>query len=264
MVTKILPAPHPSSAPNWTPAQLPVYLDVVEFRQVVINLMLNAADAMPQGGRLTLRTTRAQELPALENIKGVAPRLPCICLTIQDTGVGIKQRHLASIFDPFFTTKSKGSGLGLYNARIAIEKHQGAISVISKEGAGHQFPIVAAGGRFLRVGPRRRRKPAAPGTTRRSLVAGRAARRSPGQNGRIAPLPQLSRRRGGGRGQSWPTCSNPAITSSPASCLLAEPNDPALNSLPGELRQQNKDLKVRLETGRLQPGRSGRPVAQRR
>src|SRR5208282_4856859 len=82
-------------------AQLPVYLDVVEFRQVVINLLLNAADAMPQGGRLTLRTTRHQSLPVLENVKGALPRLPCICLTIQDNGTGIKQRHLASIFDPF-------------------------------------------------------------------------------------------------------------------------------------------------------------------
>ena len=90
---------------------LPVYVDVVELHQVVINLLLNAADAMPQGGNLTLRTSRHEVLPPLENVKGVTPRLPCICLTIEDTGCGIKERHLASIFDPFFTTKSKGSGL---------------------------------------------------------------------------------------------------------------------------------------------------------
>jgi signal transduction histidine kinase len=120
---------------------LPVYLDLVEFRQVVINLLLNAADAMPEGGSLTLRTARHQELPELRNMKGVKPRLPCISMSIEDTGCGINQRHLASIFDPFFTTKAKGSGLGLYNARIAIEKHQGGISVDSQEGKGTTFHI---------------------------------------------------------------------------------------------------------------------------
>lgn len=123
------------------PVSLPVHLDVVEFRQVVINLLLNAADAMPKGGLLTLSTSRHETLPEVENLKGAALRLPCVCLTIEDTGCGIQQRHLASIFDPFFTTKSKGSGLGLYNARLAVEKEHGAISVISTEGVGSTFKI---------------------------------------------------------------------------------------------------------------------------
>lgn len=124
-----------------TSKPLPVYVDLVELRQVVINLLLNAADAMPQGGTLTLRTSFHERAPKLEHSKGASPRLPCVCLTIQDTGCGIKERHLASIFDPFFTTKSKGSGLGLYNAAIAIEKHQGAISVGSQEGVGTSFHL---------------------------------------------------------------------------------------------------------------------------
>ena len=123
------------------PVPLPVHLDVVEFRQVVINLLLNAADAMPKGGLLTLSTSRHETMPAVEHLKGVAPRTPCVCLTIEDTGCGIKQRHLASIFDPFFTTKAKGSGLGLYNARLAVEKQQGAIAVKSTEGVGATFQI---------------------------------------------------------------------------------------------------------------------------
>jgi signal transduction histidine kinase len=120
---------------------LPVHLDVVEFRQVAINLLLNAADAMPKGGLLTLSTSRHETWPEVENLKGAPPRLPCVCLSIEDTGSGISQRHLASIFDPFFTTKAKGSGLGLYNARLAVEKVHGAISVKSTEGVGTTFKI---------------------------------------------------------------------------------------------------------------------------
>jgi PAS domain S-box-containing protein len=128
-------------AAELAPGQLPVHVDLVELRQVVINLMLNAADAMSDGGNLTLHTSRHETLPPLLHMKGVAPRLPCVCLAIQDTGAGIKERHLASIFDPFFTTKAKGSGLGLYNAQIGVEKHQGAISVESEEGMGTSFKI---------------------------------------------------------------------------------------------------------------------------
>ncbi len=140
LVKKILPR-RVQLATELSEGQLPVYLDLVEFRQAVINLILNAADAMPRGGQLTLRTSRHEEQPVLENMKGTAPRLPCVCLTVQDTGSGIKQRHLAAIFDPFFTTKAKGSGLGLYNARLAVEKLHGAISVVSSEGKGTKFQI---------------------------------------------------------------------------------------------------------------------------
>jgi len=120
---------------------LPVYVDLVEFRQSVINLLINAADAMPNGGTLTLRTSRHTKLPASATNLKTRLRLPCVCLSVRDTGVGIKERHLASIFDPFFTTKPEGSGLGLYNARIAIEKHGGSITVESKEGEGTAFRV---------------------------------------------------------------------------------------------------------------------------
>jgi signal transduction histidine kinase len=122
---------------------LHLYLDFVEFRQVIINLVLNAADAMPQRGELLFRTSLHQDLPALDHFQGQLPRLPSVCLTVKDNGCGIEARHIASIFDPFFTTKpmEKGSGLGLYNARLFIEKHHGAISVDSIEGAGTTFRI---------------------------------------------------------------------------------------------------------------------------
>ena len=122
---------------------LPVYLDVVELRQVVINLVLNAIDAMPQTGCLTLRTSGFATLPSIENFQGALPRVPVACLSVQDNGCGIKPSQLPNIFDAFFTTKpaNKGSGLGLYNARLFIEKHRGAISVETKEGSGSTFHL---------------------------------------------------------------------------------------------------------------------------
>jgi len=227
------------------PEQLPVYLDVVEFRQVVINLMLNAADAMPQGGCLTLRTARHETLPALENFKGVWPRLPCICLTIEDSGTGIKPRHLASIFDPFFTTKSKGSGLGLYNARIAIEKHQGAISVISVEGAGTSFQLWLPEADFsesARVEAEARRAR----LSRRCLLL-------VGQAGEVLDkTAELLRSHNyhivmAANADNLGDLLQSSDYQFEGVLLLTGPNDPALHSLPGELRQQKKDLKVVLK-----------------
>jgi PAS domain S-box-containing protein len=244
LVKKILPRRIVVAA-ELDPAQLAVYLDVVEFRQVVINLMLNAADAMPQGGCLTLRTTRHQALPTLENVKGTLPRLPSICLTIEDSGTGIKQRHLASIFDPFFTTKSKGSGLGLYNARIAMEKHQGAISVTSKEGAGTSFQLWLPEADFsesARVEAEAKRARLA----RRSLLL-------IGQVGEVLDkTTELLRSHnyhvvvaaGADNLGEFLQSSDYQFA---GVLLLAGPNDATLNSLPGELRQQKKDLKVVLK-----------------
>jgi hypothetical protein len=117
---------------------LPVYADAVEFRQVLINLALNSVDAMPQGGRLRFRISRHESYPPQAHAQGTPPRSPCVCLATEDDGCGIPAQHLANVFDPFFTTKSaeKGSGLGLYNARLFAEKHHGAVSVDSVEKKG--------------------------------------------------------------------------------------------------------------------------------
>jgi signal transduction histidine kinase len=123
--------------------ELPLYVDATELRQVIINMALNAADAMTDRGQLVLQTSAHQEMPALKRFQGVRPRLPCACLAVSDNGCGIKPHQLGSIFDPFFTTKpmNKGSGLGLYNARLFVEKHHGAISVESAPGAGAAFRL---------------------------------------------------------------------------------------------------------------------------
>lgn len=123
--------------------QLPLYVDPIELRQVLVNLILNAADAMPDGGDLYIRTSLHEELPPLKNLQGNLPKVPAVCLEVADTGTGIPADHLTQIFDPFFTTKplNKGSGLGLYNARLFAEKHAGAISVESVENEGTSFKI---------------------------------------------------------------------------------------------------------------------------
>jgi PAS domain S-box-containing protein len=142
LVRKILPRTV-EVAVQLSQVPLPLYVDAVEFRQVIINLSLNAADAMPRGGKISFETTLHTEAPAPQCIQGKLPRLPIVRLTVQDTGHGIKQKHLNLIFDPFFTTKAmnKGSGLGLYNALLFVEKHHCAISVETEEGAGTAFHI---------------------------------------------------------------------------------------------------------------------------
>jgi PAS domain S-box-containing protein len=142
LVQKIIPR-RMELAVVLTVEALPVYLDAVELRQVVINLVLNAIDAMPQTGRLVLRTAGLATLPSLEHFQGTLPRLPAARLSVEDNGCGIRPRDLSSVFDPFFTTKpmNKASGLGLYNARLFIDKHRGAITVESKEGTGSTFHL---------------------------------------------------------------------------------------------------------------------------
>ncbi|MBI3876443.1 MAG: hypothetical protein HY300_10920 [Verrucomicrobia bacterium] len=130
---------------NVAPAtgEIPLYVDAFEFQQVILNLALNAADAMPQSGQLEFCTSVHTQLPDMPNCHGVRPHAPAACLSVHDTGAGIPPRLISSIFDPFFTTKplNKGSGLGLYNARLFVEKHHGAISVESAEGRGTTFHV---------------------------------------------------------------------------------------------------------------------------
>ncbi len=103
--------------------------DPDQMSQVVINLIMNAVHAMPEGG--ILRITLA---PEKEKVK----------LTVADTGIGIPQEALTKIFDPFFTTKEfgKGTGLGLTVVKGIIEEHQGSIAVESEEGKGTTFTIM--------------------------------------------------------------------------------------------------------------------------
>jgi PAS domain S-box-containing protein len=114
-----------------TPA---IYADRQKLRQVFLNLITNASDAMPAGGTLTLRSAPVT-LPG--NRAGVQ-------IDIEDTGVGIAAANLRRIFDPFFTTKEegKGTGLGLAICRRVIEEHQGNILIESEVDRGTRVRMV--------------------------------------------------------------------------------------------------------------------------
>jgi two-component system NtrC family sensor kinase len=106
--------------------------DVQQLEQVMINLYLNAIDAMPQGGRLTVGTQ-------LENGNGAAP---LVVVTVRDTGFGIEKENGAKIFMPFFTAKkTKGLGLGLPICERIVKNHGGRIVFQSEPGLGTTFEI---------------------------------------------------------------------------------------------------------------------------
>ncbi|PYP86760.1 MAG: hypothetical protein DMG65_18310 [Candidatus Angelobacter sp. Gp1-AA117] len=105
-----------------------------EFRQALSNIITNAIDAMPQGGKCFIRVSASRAW----NDFGI----PGVRITIVDTGTGIAPQHRKSLFQPFFTTKTDiGTGLGLWITRNIVEKHQGAIRVKSRPGAGTAFSI---------------------------------------------------------------------------------------------------------------------------
>jgi PAS domain S-box-containing protein len=104
-----------------------VRIDIHQIQQVLINVLLNAIQAMEKGGTLAIRTFS-------ENGNDVG-------IEVRDTGVGIPRPHLKKIFDPFFTTKSEGTGLGLSISLKILENHGATIDVVSEEGKGSTFTI---------------------------------------------------------------------------------------------------------------------------
>ena len=100
--------------------------------EVILNLLMNAVDAMPEGGELTL--SGKIDRPDFKNSDYLA-------LAIKDSGVGIKKEHLAKLFDRYFTTKDTGTGLGLAVVERIMSAHNGTIAVESEEGHGATFTL---------------------------------------------------------------------------------------------------------------------------
>jgi PAS domain S-box-containing protein len=109
-----------------------VVLDPMKIQQVFVNLLINAMDAMPSGGTVTIRCREER------NRRGGPD---CVTIHVSDTGTGIPPRNLSKIFDPFFTTKAEGTGLGLSIVHKILELHHATIETESTEGEGTTFII---------------------------------------------------------------------------------------------------------------------------
>lgn len=120
----------------------PMVLDAAQLRSALGNIIANALEAMPRGGRMKIRSSRVD---LAQHDDGMMAPGPYVRIDIADDGVGIRSEHLDKIFDPYFTTKQmgaqKGMGLGLAISHSIIKKHQGYISVDSVEAQGTTVTI---------------------------------------------------------------------------------------------------------------------------
>jgi signal transduction histidine kinase len=103
----------------------PVRVDPEQVKEALVNLLMNAREAMPAGGRITLMTRKGDS--------------GLVEIEVKDTGQGIPAKHLPRIFEPFFTTKEYGTGLGLTNVKRLVEDNGGILTVASAEGSGSSF-----------------------------------------------------------------------------------------------------------------------------
>ena len=126
-----------------------LFLDKEQLRQVILNMIINACEAMPDGGRIKITTNldsrnynnRSGEKGDRENANSFLDN--CYAkIEFEDTGIGIAKKDLHKIFDPFFTTKKNGTGIGLSTVSRIIENHKGMIKVESKEGQGTKFIVL--------------------------------------------------------------------------------------------------------------------------
>ncbi len=113
-------------------------IDYGQINQVISNIVINASQAMPNGGVITIRSENI-EIDTTSDFPLASG--PYVRISIEDQGVGIHEKHISNIFDPYFTTKQKGSGLGLATAYSIVKRHGGNITVYSELGKGTVFHI---------------------------------------------------------------------------------------------------------------------------
>ena len=110
-----------------------LFLDRERVKQGLLNIVINAINAMPDGGELTIEAV---------NCKNEADGGVAVKIVISDTGIGISDENKNRIFDPFFTTSNEGTGLGLSITHSIVKEHDGSIRVESEEGRGTEFTII--------------------------------------------------------------------------------------------------------------------------
>lgn len=136
LMSKQLQRSFVAVVPEWSAEVGMVEANPSHLRQVFLNLVLNAIDAMPQGGTLQVSTALV-DMPAYHRMAGSAVRVQ-----FRDSGVGMSAETVSRLFEPFFTTKEQGSGLGLSISYGIIETHHGEITVQSQEGVGTTFTLL--------------------------------------------------------------------------------------------------------------------------
>jgi two-component system NtrC family sensor kinase len=105
-----------------------IQADPAHMKQVCLNLLINACEAMEEGGTLTIQSD-------------YRPDTNIVTISVRDTGVGIEEKDRARIFDPFFSTKKKGTGLGLSVVNGIVTRHSGKVEIDSTPGKGTDFRV---------------------------------------------------------------------------------------------------------------------------
>ncbi len=124
-----------------------IYGDAIQLQQIMLNLLLNAREAMPHGGRIEIvcRLVSDEDRPEKPSPSGkpatLIPEWEWVQIQVRDTGMGIPPENLNRIFDPFFTTKARGTGLGLAIVKRIVEKNGWQIAVDSAPGKGTTFNL---------------------------------------------------------------------------------------------------------------------------
>jgi signal transduction histidine kinase len=113
-----------------------VMADPSKLEQVVVNLAINARDAMPQGGRLTIETSNTTVAAETAKARGRLQPGDFVCLNVKDSGQGISQEAMEHLFEPFYSTKDLGTGLGLATCYGIVKERGGEITVTSRPGKG--------------------------------------------------------------------------------------------------------------------------------
>jgi two-component system, cell cycle sensor histidine kinase and response regulator CckA len=122
-----------------------VKIDQAQAQQIFLNLVLNARDALPNGGRITVETSNCRFQPVAGTTTPICPpAFPCVLLVVGDNGHGMNAETRQRLFEPFFTTKNagKGTGLGLTTVRSIVTTNRGLIHFESEPGRGTRVMIL--------------------------------------------------------------------------------------------------------------------------